>query len=311
MPAGPHLHAVVADAAVGAARRPVEAAGRAPLHAHLDALDLHRLVERGSEVVLLVLVLLGWRETPAQPRVRHGPAASCLPVHLCHQAQGPAHTPAEEEGLCQALPPNQDPPEPQRPHPGARIYAASMRRSHGLGAAPERRPWAGQGGSSSPRDAPCPGGRRRLHPSRVPSRAALTSREYAGVHEGGHAEVGQHEEEDDGIVGGNDRGDVQAEPGAPAGTGAVGHAGVVPAPAQPGQCHRAPRCPREPAPRTGVAWPGRPHPWLRVRAPAQGLWPFPATKSSPTLSQCPPHANRSCSCTSPTPAVLSHPRGAA
>jgi len=57
-PAVPHLHTVVADAAVGAARRPVEAAGRTPLHAHLNALDLHRLVERSSEVVLLVLVLL-------------------------------------------------------------------------------------------------------------------------------------------------------------------------------------------------------------------------------------------------------------
>lgn len=91
------LHAVIADAAVGAARRPVEAAGCTPFHAHLDALDLHCLIKRGSEVIFLVLIF-------------------------------------------------------------------------------------------------------------------LSSWEYAWVHEGGHAEVGQHKEEDDSIVDGNDWGDVEAEP---------------------------------------------------------------------------------------------------
>lgn len=53
-----HLHTVVTDAAVGAARRPVETAGGAPLHAHLDALDLHCFVQGSSEVILFVLILL-------------------------------------------------------------------------------------------------------------------------------------------------------------------------------------------------------------------------------------------------------------
>lgn len=61
-----------------------------------------------------------------------------------------------------------------------------------------------------------------------PSRARLTSREYAWVHEGGHTEVGQHEEEDNSIVDRNDWGDVQTEPWAPAGTKAVRHPGPVP-----------------------------------------------------------------------------------
>lgn len=34
-------------------------AGGTPLHAHLDALHLHVLVQRGTEVVILVLVLIG------------------------------------------------------------------------------------------------------------------------------------------------------------------------------------------------------------------------------------------------------------
>lgn len=58
-----HLDTVVADGAVGAAGRPVEAAGRAPLHPDLDPPDLHRLVERSAEVVLLVLVLLSCTDT--------------------------------------------------------------------------------------------------------------------------------------------------------------------------------------------------------------------------------------------------------
>lgn len=61
------------------------------------------------------------------------------------------------------------------------------------------------------------GGRRRLYARHFPGGVRLTSREDARVHEGGHAEVGQHEEEDDSIVGRNDRGDIQAEPRAPAG----------------------------------------------------------------------------------------------
>lgn len=53
-----HLHAVVTDTAVGAARRPVEVTGGAPLHPDLNALDLHILVERRSEIIVLVLVLI-------------------------------------------------------------------------------------------------------------------------------------------------------------------------------------------------------------------------------------------------------------
>lgn len=52
------LHAVITDAAVGAAWRPIEVTGRAPLHAHLDALHVHVLVERCAELVVLVLVLV-------------------------------------------------------------------------------------------------------------------------------------------------------------------------------------------------------------------------------------------------------------
>ncbi len=53
-----HLHTVVTDAAVRAARRPVEVTGGAPLHPDLDALDLHVLVEWRSEIIVLVLVLV-------------------------------------------------------------------------------------------------------------------------------------------------------------------------------------------------------------------------------------------------------------
>lgn len=59
---GSYLYTVVADAAVGTARRTVEAAGGAPLHAHLDALDLHGFVKGGSEVVFLIFILLGCTE---------------------------------------------------------------------------------------------------------------------------------------------------------------------------------------------------------------------------------------------------------
>lgn len=53
---------MVTDAAVGAARRPVEVTGGTPLHAHLDALHVHVLVERRAELVVLVLVLVCCRE---------------------------------------------------------------------------------------------------------------------------------------------------------------------------------------------------------------------------------------------------------
>lgn len=53
-----YLYTVVTDTAVRAAWRPVEATRRTPFHAHLDALDLHRLVEWGSEVILFVLIFL-------------------------------------------------------------------------------------------------------------------------------------------------------------------------------------------------------------------------------------------------------------
>lgn len=55
------LHTVVAHAAVGAARRPVEMAGGAPFHPHLDALHVHVLVERRPELLVLVLVVVGWK----------------------------------------------------------------------------------------------------------------------------------------------------------------------------------------------------------------------------------------------------------
>lgn len=69
-----HLHTVVADAAVRAARRPVEVTGGAPLHPDLNALDLHVLVEWCPEIILLILVLVrcGWEEDIAnKPRKRH------------------------------------------------------------------------------------------------------------------------------------------------------------------------------------------------------------------------------------------------
>lgn len=56
-----HLHAVVTDAAVRAAGRPVEMAGGAPLHPDLNALDLHVFVERRSEIIVLVLVFIRWQ----------------------------------------------------------------------------------------------------------------------------------------------------------------------------------------------------------------------------------------------------------
>lgn len=61
---GGHLYAVVADAAVGAARWAVEVAGGTPLHADLNAPHIHVLVQRGPEVVLLVLVLIRWGPEP-------------------------------------------------------------------------------------------------------------------------------------------------------------------------------------------------------------------------------------------------------
>ena len=54
---------MVADAAVRAARRSVEVAGRAPLHAHLHAVHVGVLVQRRAEVVVLVLVLVGCGST--------------------------------------------------------------------------------------------------------------------------------------------------------------------------------------------------------------------------------------------------------
>lgn len=65
------LHTVVAHAAVGAARRPVEVAGGAPLHPHLDALHVHVLVERRPELVVLVLVVVGWKTTGGIVGSRH------------------------------------------------------------------------------------------------------------------------------------------------------------------------------------------------------------------------------------------------
>lgn len=62
-----HLDTVVADRTVGAAWRPVEAAGWTPLHPDLDPSDLHRLVQWSTEVVFFVLVLLGCTENTHNP----------------------------------------------------------------------------------------------------------------------------------------------------------------------------------------------------------------------------------------------------
>lgn len=51
-----HFYASVADAAVGAARGPVELAGDAPLHAHRDAVDVDVFVEGRAEVVPFVVL---------------------------------------------------------------------------------------------------------------------------------------------------------------------------------------------------------------------------------------------------------------
>lgn len=53
-----YLHAVVTHAAVGAAGRSIEVTGGTPLHPDLNSLDLHVLVERRPEIIVLVLVLL-------------------------------------------------------------------------------------------------------------------------------------------------------------------------------------------------------------------------------------------------------------
>lgn len=59
---GSYLHAIVTDAAVGTSRRTIEAAGGAPFHAHLDALDFHCFVKGSSEVIFLVFILLSCRK---------------------------------------------------------------------------------------------------------------------------------------------------------------------------------------------------------------------------------------------------------
>ena len=52
-----YLNAVVADAAVGAARWSVELARLTPLHLDLRSVDVNDLVERLSKVILLVRIL--------------------------------------------------------------------------------------------------------------------------------------------------------------------------------------------------------------------------------------------------------------
>lgn len=49
---------MIADAAVRAARRSVEMTWGAPLHPHLDALHVHVLVQRSTELVILVLIFV-------------------------------------------------------------------------------------------------------------------------------------------------------------------------------------------------------------------------------------------------------------
>lgn len=63
-----HLNTVVTDRTVGAAWRPVEAAGWTPLHPDLDPSDLHRLVQWSAEIVFFVLVLLGCTENTHSPK---------------------------------------------------------------------------------------------------------------------------------------------------------------------------------------------------------------------------------------------------
>ena len=52
-----YFYTVVADAAVGAARRAVELAGIAPLHLHLHTVDIDHPVEGLPEVILFVCIL--------------------------------------------------------------------------------------------------------------------------------------------------------------------------------------------------------------------------------------------------------------
>ncbi len=52
------LHTVITDATVGAAWRSVEMTGGTPLHPHLNTLDVHVLVQRSAELVVLVLVFV-------------------------------------------------------------------------------------------------------------------------------------------------------------------------------------------------------------------------------------------------------------
>lgn len=74
---GSYLHTIVTDTTVGTPRRTVEAAGGAPLHAHLDALNLHGFVKGRAEVIFLVFILLSCTEEKSikkqrcQHRTRH------------------------------------------------------------------------------------------------------------------------------------------------------------------------------------------------------------------------------------------------
>lgn len=143
-----HLYAVVADAAVGAARWAVEVAGCAPLHSDLDAPDVHILVQRGPEVVLLILVLIRCEPGPEEG----GRKVTSLPgesfPHLCQ----PTHQDPSLKGS----------------HMSATHILVKVSRSHALAQGP-------------------------------------TSGEDARVHEGGHAEVGQHKEKNNRIVDGHCR----------------------------------------------------------------------------------------------------------
>lgn len=67
-----YLHTVVAHGAVRAARRSVETAGGAPLHPNLNASDLHRLVERSTEIILFIFVLVSCnKQTHRDKRTGH------------------------------------------------------------------------------------------------------------------------------------------------------------------------------------------------------------------------------------------------
>jgi len=64
---------MIADAAMRATWRSIKLAGNTPLHAHGNAVDLHALVQRSSEVILPIFVRRRFNEKPycSVPVARH------------------------------------------------------------------------------------------------------------------------------------------------------------------------------------------------------------------------------------------------